>query len=138
MAGNSESDIALYRKIVELGDKNKELVKQSEELPKHYYSMKALYKDKVKEVVQNHSEGAFIVENKEGLITDPQRLFIKTESAPISVPSVPSVPQGTRFVGKPGESQAVPQVPRVIAPTIAPTTIPKAFAHRSVRYAPYS
>ena len=42
MAGNSESDIALYRKIVDLGDKNTELVKKHEELLKHYYSVKAI------------------------------------------------------------------------------------------------
>ena len=134
MAGNTDSDIALHRKIVELGDQNKELGDKNKELLKHYYSVKAIYKDKVKEVVQNHSEGGFIVENKEGLINDLQRLFIKTESAPISVPSVP---QGTRFVGNPGESQAVPQVPRVIARTIAPPIVPKAFPHRSGRSAPY-
>ena len=134
MAGNSDSDLALHRKIVELGDMNQQLIKQHDELLKHYYDMKTRYKNQVKEVVQNHSS-TFIVENQGGLITDLQRLFIKTaekpqESAPISVPSVP---QGACFFGKPRDSQVVPQVPRVVAPTI----IPRAFSHRSGRSVPY-
>ena len=141
MAGNTESDIGLHRKVVELGDQNKELVKQSEELLKHYYSMKAIYKDKVKDVVQNHSAEGFIVESKDELITDLQRLFIKTErpheSAPlISVPNDRFDPQGTRVFGNP-EPQAVPQVPRVIAPTRVVSNIPRAFAHTSGRSAPH-
>ena len=138
MAGNT--DIALHRKIAELGDEYDKLEKQYKKLRDHYYSVKVIYKDKVKEVVQNHSE-AFNLDTKEKLINDLQRLFFLTESAPISVPSVPSdpsVPHGTRFVGNPGESQAVPQVPRVIGRTIPPLIVPKAFQRRSGRSGPYS
>ena len=100
-----------------------------------------MYKDKVKDIVQNYSEAFVREESKEGLITDLQRLFIKTErpheSAPlIYVPNARFVPQGTRVFGN-REPQAVPQVPRVIDPARIVSNIPRAFAHMSGRSAPY-
>ena len=60
----------------DLEKQNKELSDEYKKVHKHYYSVKDIYKDKVKEVVQSHSE-AFNLDTKEKLITDLQRLLLK-------------------------------------------------------------